>query len=87
MAEEKYIEQMWAHYFDLVVPKDAPQVQIDEAKQAFYAGVCSFYTFMIETMNSDGEPTYKDFLKMSCIAKELSAWGKSFDETLGVKRS
>jgi hypothetical protein len=33
------IAQMWLAYLDDVVPKGAPQVQLQETKRAFYAGV------------------------------------------------
>jgi len=40
----KPINDAWESYRDGVLPKDAPQVQVDECRKAFYAGAFSHPT-------------------------------------------
>lgn len=37
------IAQMWESYRRAVVPRDAPDVQIQETRRAFYAGCQAFF--------------------------------------------
>lgn len=74
-----YIENAWNNYRALVVPKDAPDVQINETRQAFYAGAaCLFQTIMI-VLEPGAEPTDADMQRMSDIQAELDAFGQEID--------
>ena len=46
------IEHEWRGYADMVIPKDASAVQIDETKQAFFAGAWALFNAIEEI----GEP-------------------------------
>lgn len=39
----KPMNDAWESYRDGVLPKDAPQVQVDECRKAFYAGAFSHH--------------------------------------------
>lgn len=42
------LEEAWVTYRDGVLPKDAPQVQIDECKKAFFAGAFTHSSLMMQ---------------------------------------
>jgi hypothetical protein len=37
------VDETWLTYMDQVIPRDAPQVQIQECKRAFYAGAAAMF--------------------------------------------
>lgn len=52
MTTETPISAAWETYRDGVLPKNSPQVQIDECRKAFYAGAFSHHCIA----TSIGEP-------------------------------
>lgn len=66
-----FVERMWRSYAEAVVPADAPPVQWQETRRAFYAGVKGLLTELMVGLDPDGEPTEGDLRKMSDIQDEL----------------
>lgn len=67
----KYVEMEWRTYAERVVPEDAPPVQIQESRRAFYAGAQSFLNIMMVRLDPDTEPTDADLHMMDEIHDEL----------------
>ncbi|WP_166293661.1 hypothetical protein [Bradyrhizobium sp. 2S1] len=74
--EGKLIEAGWAGYRMLVLPPDAPQIQIDECKMAFMAGSQHLFSSIINILDPGEEETEADLHKMDLIDKELCAFGR-----------
>lgn len=73
-ADGKLIEAGWQSMRLLVLPRDAPAVQIDEMRKAFFMGAQHLYAALMCIMDADREPTDKDMEKMSLIHNELEAF-------------
>jgi len=73
-AEGRLIEAGWQSMLLLVLPKDAPAVQVDETRKAFFMGAQHLYAALMCIMDEDAEPTEKDLEKMGLIHNELEAF-------------
>lgn len=73
-ADGKLIEAGWQSMRLLVLPKDAPEVQVSEMRKAFFMGAQHLYAALMNIMDEDAEPTDKDMQKMSLIHTELEAF-------------
>jgi hypothetical protein len=67
----KLIEAGFVGYRQFVLPADAPQIQIDECRLAFFAGAQHLFASIMAVMDSDAEPTEADMRRMDAIHKEL----------------
>lgn len=82
LAEDgKLIEAGWVGYRLMVMPKDAPPVQINECRIAFMAGAQHLFTSIMTVLDPGAEPTDADLQKMDLIDKEL----RKFAEELHVR--
>ena len=70
--EEKIIEFGWAVYLKSVISPMASQIQIDETRNAFFAGAQHLFASILAVLDPDKEPTERDLRRMDAIAKELS---------------
>lgn len=61
----------WAGFRLICIPPDAPQIQLDEMKMAFFGGAQHLFTSIMTIMDEDHEPTDDDMRKMSLIDTEL----------------
>ena len=76
----KTIADLWQSYNELVIPKNAGEIQIKETQQAFYAGACSLFTAIMNSLSSDEENiTESDLTFMASIQQEIDAWGQQVD--------
>ena len=73
-ADGKLIEAGWQSMLLLVVPKDAPPVQVSEMRKAFFMGAQHLYAALMSIMDEDAEPTDADMDKMTLIHNELEAF-------------
>jgi hypothetical protein len=71
----KRIEKQWLTYRHVVLPKDAPPIQISECRRAFYAGAEGLLSEILET-TADGA---------QCLCNELTRQ-KEHDLAGGLKR-
>jgi hypothetical protein len=62
-------------YRALVIPTNAPAVQVDECRRAFIAGAVEVYRFMMDasTFAAGIEPTDEDMKMMQALDDELRA--------------
>lgn len=82
----KLIEAGWAGYRLMVLPPDAPQIQIDECRLAFFAGAQHLFASIMTMMDEDREPTDSDERKMDLIHRELQIFGAQFEAMLKTKQ-
>ncbi|HMG17670.1 MAG TPA: hypothetical protein VK573_03010 [Gemmatimonadales bacterium] len=70
------IGDAWASYLAEVVPADAPEVQREECKRAFYAGATAMYQAVMEAM----EPTDEDACaaRLTALHHELQGFVRLF---------
>ena len=80
-AEGRLIEAGWRSMLLLVLPKDAPAVQVDEMRKAFFMGAQHLYAALMCIMDADREPTDADLAKMGLIHNELEAFRKEVTTT------
>ena len=78
--KDRPIEALWQSYRNLVVPPDAPEDQLRETKQAFFAGAASLLEAVNNCILDPGdEPTAGDFERMGKIQDELDEFGANLD--------
>lgn len=65
------IEAGWTGFLAMVVPKDAPQIQKDEMRFAFFTGADHLFSSIMSTLDADAEPTAADVKRMDDIHREL----------------
>lgn len=74
----KLIEAGWVGYRIAVVPPDAPAVQLDECRMAFFGGALHLFTSLITIMDPEPQETADDMIKMSLINTELQHFNRQF---------
>ena len=72
--EGKIIELGWLSLRAQVIPKDAPQTQLDEMRQAFFAGAQHLFGSIMTMLDPDSEPTERDLRRMGSIDRELQSF-------------
>lgn len=75
----KPIESGWQSYRHMVLPADAPEVQVKECQQAFYAGAAILFQGLMTALDPGNEPTDRDMLRMANIQAELDEFGQQLD--------
>jgi hypothetical protein len=69
----KLIAQEWASYVERVMPPDAPSLQHQEMRRAFYAGVASLFFLQMKMLDPGSEDaTEADLARMDSIHAELA---------------
>jgi hypothetical protein len=75
----KIIEGGFAGFRMMVLPNDAPAIEVHEMRMAFFAGARHLFASIMAVMNSDREPTPRDLHRMTMIHEELEAFRKDFE--------
>lgn len=75
----KLVEGGFAGFRMMVIPDDAPPIQVYEMRMAFFAGAQHLFASIMAVMDSDREPTPKDFQRLTLIHEELEAFRKDFE--------
>jgi len=73
------IKAGWDSYRKTVMPQDAPDIQIRECRQAFYAGASILFQGLMTALDPGEEPTDADLQRMADIQNELDAFGQEID--------
>jgi hypothetical protein len=81
----KLIEAGWIGLRLALHLEDAPKVQLEEMKKAFFAGAQHLFSSIMTILDEDKEPTDADLKRMSLISDELDTFGKQFKEELWGK--
>ncbi len=74
----KVIERAWNSYRQLL-PADAPEVQLREMRQAFFAGAGILFEVLMRTTDPSTEVTEADMQRFRDVHAELRAFGESLD--------
>lgn len=77
MAHPKIIDTAWRSYAEQVIPMNAPDIQRQECRRAFYAGAASVFSGIMTMLDPGAEPTDADLEKMSALEDELNQYAKS----------
>lgn len=73
------IEAGWVGLRLAAIPFDAPALQIEEMRNAFFAGASYLYSSIMTIMDADREPTDADLARMEKIDAELKAFIGDFE--------
>lgn len=68
----KLIEAGWYSYTITVMPEDASKIQVDETRNAFFAGAQHLYASVMGMMEEGAEPTMNDLRRMASVDTELN---------------
>lgn len=75
------ISEGWMSYLK-VLPVSAPQIQIDETRMAFYAGVAVMFDILTELGNGADDNDEPEIAVLEGIKAELDEYGKSLQKGL-----
>jgi biotin synthase-like enzyme len=65
------IEAGWVGMKMMSISDNAPKIQIDEMRMAFFAGAQHLWGSIMTVLEPDAEPTENDLKRMDLIHKEL----------------
>lgn len=79
---KRYIARGWESYRRMVVPADAGEVQINETRQAFYAGASILFTALTSPgmLDPGTEETEADMQTMADLQAEINEFGQVLDK-------
>lgn len=77
----KLIEAGWVGLRLATIPLDASATQLEEMRNAFFAGAAHLFSSIMTIVEPDAEPTAADMARMSRIQDELD----SFIQVFGLK--
>ena len=86
MKRKKVIESGWKEYRQKVIPRDAPRIQLDESRRAFYAGAHHLWVSMMTMMtpaDEASEPTPEDHALAGGIQQEFDDFLEELSIRLG----
>ena len=72
------IEAGWIGLRLVAIPLNAPAVQLEEMRNAFFAGAQHLFGSMMDVLEPDAEPTEKDIERMALIDAELRKFIEEF---------
>jgi hypothetical protein len=75
----KLIEAGWISLRLAAVDPQAPALQLDEMRMAFFAGAQHLFSSIMTILEPDAEPTDKDLERMDLIDKELKRFITEFE--------
>jgi hypothetical protein len=70
-----------------VIPRDAPEVQINEMRLAFMAGAQHLFASITATQDPGDEPTDDDLRRMDLISAELNAFVDELEARIDQNRA
>lgn len=70
--KRQLMAEQWDQFARLVLPKDAPAIQRQEMRRAFYSGAQAILFRVIASFAPESEPTADDLQVMSNLEQELS---------------
>ncbi len=74
----KLIEAGWLGLRIACDLEDAPKVQLEEMRNAFFAGAQHLFSSIMTILDPGAEPTDKDLERMDAIDRELKAFINDF---------
>lgn len=73
----KPVETQWLSYREAVIAPNAPSIQLQEMRRAFYAGAKGLLTEVLARLSEGQEVTEADLAFMESIQNELDAFAKA----------
>lgn len=74
------IAAAWRGYQELVMHPQAPQLQRDECRLAFWAGAATLFYAIMQGLDEGTEPTDADMARMDAIHSEIDRFTRGFDD-------
>jgi len=74
------IKNSWLNYRVLVLPANAPAIQVIECRRAFYAGAASLFGSVMNSLSPGDGVEDSDMRVMEDLDKEIKDFGKELDE-------
>lgn len=78
----KLIEAGWIGLRLAVVPADAPKVQLEEMRKAFFAGALHLFSSIMTILDEGREPSAEDLRRMGLIDTELRSFGHDLEREI-----
>lgn len=75
----KLIEAGWVSLRLVAIPLDAPAIQLDEMRTAFFAGAQHLFSSIMTFLEPGVEPTDKDLERFDHVSAELDAFVRDFE--------
>ena len=72
----RLLETEWDKYRRQVLPPDAPPIQIQECRRAFFGGAWAIYSLMMNKMTSGDEVKPEDLQMMASLDREMRNFGE-----------
>lgn len=76
----KIIEGGWVGFRMVAMHKDAPPLQVEEMRNAFFAGAQNLFASIMVMLDPVTEPTDQDLNRMTLIHEELDNFIANFKE-------
>lgn len=67
------------------IPEDAGKTQLEEMRNAFFAGAQHLFSSIMDIMDDDHEPTAADLKRMDLIQSELDVFIRDFSKKHGLR--
>ena len=80
----KLIEAGWVGLRIAAIPDHASAVQLEEMRNAFFAGAHHLMNSIVATLDPDAEPTENDIRRLSLIHHELDVFLAEFKKKHGL---
>lgn len=74
----KLIEAGWVGLRVAAIPEDAGKAQLEEMRNAFFAGAQHLFSSIVSILDDDREPTPTDLWRMDLISTELEVFIRDF---------
>jgi hypothetical protein len=78
------MEAGWVGLQLACIPPNAPQVQLDEMRLAFFAGAQHLWGTINNVLDRESEPTDDDVLRLRQINDELNRFIKDYEKRHGL---
>lgn len=78
----KRIQTAWEGYAEMVIPKDAPEIQHTESRKAFFAGAAVLFGHLMNGLSAGPDSQPQDSLLLLDIEQELNAFGLELDRAI-----
>lgn len=83
--EGKLVEAGWVGLRLAAIPEDAPKVQLQEMRKAFFAGAQHLFSSILSILDQGEEPTADDLRRMDLINAELGQFVEELQREIGSK--
>lgn len=78
------VELGWLTLRKASVPANAPQIQLDEMRNAFFAGAQHLFSSIMTVLDPGVEPTDADVKRMEMVKSELDEFLRQYKEKHGI---